>query len=226
MLEFKIKNMMNCLSGLIVFLILQSQNMQSMDVKKSILISSDFNQERGDDIFVESVFKDDYAVLISDHKQHPYFEGKGNEIFKICAEKTKINDRKVFTVDDKPVSLAIYYLANKNRNIHLKNGDGVLAIMAVHKDFRRMGYGKMTVQYVIDWFKDKQCQQAWLEVSQNNESAQILYKKCGFLETDKSCGESCWMVLPLYSGYQGYLAYNLFSREKLNQLNNAYFKFQ
>lgn len=201
---------------------IQTMHLHAMQNTKIIaLIPSDFSPERGDSIFLECLFKQDYSMLMRDHVQYPYYEGKGTEVFKNCVVSTQINGRKILTDNNRPIAFVIYFIAQDNENGHLQDGDGIMPLMGVHPDFRRLGYGKATMEYVIHWFKDQKCQQAWLSVNKKNTKAQDLYKLCGFENTGKtSWGESIWWVLPLS------LSYKSFSMSKKSQLTDTRFAFQ
>lgn len=210
----------NCIRAIIFCTLVQSGVFHATHNNKLTLIPSEFNQERGDSKFLEYLFKKDYSMLVSDHQEHPYVEGKGTEVFKNWISDKQINGR-ILVKDNIPLSFVIYFIADDNKREHLQDGDGVMPLMGVHPDFRRLGCGKMTMHYVMSWFREKNCQQAWLSVNKNNNAAQILYKKCGFINTGKqSWGESYWWVLPLS------LSYRILYMAKQNQLNNAHFKFQ
>lgn len=214
----------------IVLCSMQSVSLMAMQDKKTIaLVPSDFHQQRGDADFLEHLFKLDYPMLVRDHKIYPYYPGKGTELFRDCVSNEQINGRKILTDNNTPVSFVIYFIAKDNKLCHLKNGDGVMPLMGVNPDYRQKGYGKMTMDYVINWFRDQKCQQAWLSVNKKNPKAQNLYEKCGFLNTNQtSWGESCWWVLPLSEEYKKFYAsvgYKSFCMSRGNQKTDISFLF-
>lgn len=52
--------------------------------------------------------------------------------------------------------------------------------LAVHKDFRRRGYGSMLIAETLRRGRDQSAHIAWLEVRPTNNAAQEMYKANGF----------------------------------------------
>ena len=54
--------------------------------------------------------------------------------------------------------------------------------VAVHPDFRRMGYGRRILEALVDMAKANSMTLMTLEVRRSNLAAQALYHQCGFLD--------------------------------------------
>lgn len=54
--------------------------------------------------------------------------------------------------------------------------------IAVSKEYRRRGFGKMITEALIKKAKASDCSDMTLEVNENNAPAIALYEKCGFLK--------------------------------------------
>lgn len=155
----------------------------------------DFDEKK-DAEFLEYLFKTDYSMLVTDHQQHPYYSGKGVETFKNCVSDAKINERKILRIDNQSVAFVIFFIAQNSSFKHLQDGNGVLALMGVHPDYRRKGYGSIIMRYLTHRFEELNCEQGWLSVNENNSSAQNLYTKFDFSNTKTaSWGDSQWWVL-------------------------------
>ncbi len=62
--------------------------------------------------------------------------------------------------------------------------DGIeLNNIAIHKNFRGRGFGKLLLQFLIECGKVFKSEKIFLEVKEDNLIAQKLYKKYGFKET-------------------------------------------
>ncbi len=64
-------------------------------------------------------------------------------------------------------------------------GEGNITNVAVHPDFRKRGIGKLLVLEMIKYAKENKLLFLTLEVSEKNENAYELYKKCGFYESGR-----------------------------------------
>jgi ribosomal protein S18 acetylase RimI-like enzyme len=179
-----------------VFLFSSSKGMNQNNDNGSLFF--DFNQETDSEL-IESIFKTDYQMLSPNYQEDPYYEGRGVEKIKkwIC-DKSIIC--KILRIDNQSLAFLICFIADKNKhNKDIQDGDGVLALMGVHPDYRRKGYGSMVVQYVVNTLNDLKCPSIWLSVNQKNNEAQKIYLKFGFKDTkSKSFREqSTWWVLNL-----------------------------
>lgn len=52
--------------------------------------------------------------------------------------------------------------------------------LAINREFRKMGYGSMLLDFIIKKLKDEEYRHVSLEVRKSNIAAQNLYKKAGF----------------------------------------------
>ena len=172
---------------------LWSSSLFSMEISNSKLEFQDYVEERDGDL-IESIIKHDYASLIS--SSSGYRDGDGVQVFKRLYDSS----RKILSVDNVGCGFAIYFIAHNNLQKHLQDGDGVLALMGVHHDHRRKGYGAELLSHVIDSFKAKNCTRVWLSVNEKNKAAQGLYSKFKFQNTQEKSwvgGQSYWWKLEL-----------------------------
>lgn len=84
---------------------------------------------------------------------------------------------KLFTAmeGDKPVGLMVLK-TNKKKNEYL------LDILLVDKRYQGKGYGRIMVEYAIEYFKNQGAKELTIGVNRFNISAQRLYKSVGFKE--------------------------------------------
>lgn len=80
---------------------------------------------------------------------------------------------RVITIDDKVVAYGGFWKILDEADINN---------IAVKKEFRQMGYGKMLMNALIEDAKSQNIKAMTLEVRVTNESAIALYKKLGFKE--------------------------------------------
>ncbi len=108
---------------------------------------------------------------------------------------------------------SVYFIGDENGE--LVGGCGVLAIqglpkgyaelsrMYLNNSFRGNGYGKMLLQYCIDWAQDNGYTHLYLESFPSLTTAIKMYEKFGFYYLDKALGQSghdscnVWMALKL-----------------------------
>lgn len=90
---------------------------------------------------------------------------------------------KVARVDGTSVGFITYYISE---NKHAKSGEskkiGRVHLVCVDENYRRLGIAKRLVQDVIDFFKENNCQRAYLTTRSENIRAKSLYYKLGFNE--------------------------------------------
>lgn len=58
--------------------------------------------------------------------------------------------------------------------------EGHITNIAVHPDFRRLGYGEAVTRALLDCLKSVDVRAALLEVRVSNDAARAMYKKLGF----------------------------------------------
>lgn len=65
-------------------------------------------------------------------------------------------------------------------------------------DFQRQGFGKQTVEAILDKFRnEKKSQLVRIQVHQNNDIAIRIYKKCGFTEVKRAEWNNDFLVMEL-----------------------------
>lgn len=64
-------------------------------------------------------------------------------------------------------------------------GESDMMNVAVHPDFRRMGYAELLIRRLVEALKDKGSYSLSLEVRAGNEPAIALYHKLGFIQVGK-----------------------------------------
>jgi len=57
-----------------------------------------------------------------------------------------------------------------------------LANIAIHPDFRRMGFSKLLMNRIIEIAREKKCLKIMLEVRKSNREAIALYRQYGFVQ--------------------------------------------
>lgn len=115
------------------------------------------------------------------------------EIRKITDEKKEYID--LLLLADEQESMIDKYLERgemfvlndegvKAECVVTKEGDGIYEIknIAVSPDFQRRGYGKILIEYVLDYYSD--CS-TMLVGTGDVPSALGFYKKCGFMESHR-----------------------------------------
>lgn len=187
-------------SFLFSFLLLVAPSMVGMEKKKEVTyLFSDFKNETEEICALENIFKSDYKNLVGGSTQG-HLEGVGVTTYQNCVSDAEINERKILKIDGKSVGFFIFFVSNNNQTFkHFKDGDGILALMGVHSECRRKGYGSVLMAHVLQRFSELKCNNAWLSVKKSNFAAQALYAKFGFKNTlQQSFGsESEWWHLEL-----------------------------
>ena len=62
---------------------------------------------------------------------------------------------------------------------------GLIENVITHPNYRKQGFAKSIINYVIEYSKKKNCYKIMLLSSKNRESAHILYEKLGFNKNKK-----------------------------------------
>lgn len=103
-------------------------------------------------------------------------------------ELTHINSDLIFVLyeNNKPIGFVISYI-NEKRNKQENKKVVYIEEIAILKEFRNKGYGRKTIEFVLDKGKKRGMDIARLHVYRHNETAYSLYKKLGFNEI-KSIG--------------------------------------
>lgn len=174
---------------------------------------SDFNAER-DSAMLEHIFKEDYNLLERYYKTFLYEKGRGVNMFKICSalgQQQGGGGGKILRILDdnitRSVAFVTYFIAKdisaEKGHEHILKGDGCLPCMGVlsnyqGKNYRRKKLGSIALSYVLNFFRENDCENVWLSVKDWNNNAQNLYQKFGFKATCiKSSEESTWWILNL-----------------------------
>jgi len=77
-----------------------------------------------------------------------------------------------------------YMIEGKPRGlvtIDIKEGIGIIGLVAMHKSFQHRGIGTSLMRHVIHYAHEKQCEKLLVATQLDNEPACHLYKKCGMV---------------------------------------------
>lgn len=77
----------------------------------------------------------------------------------------------ILEIQDKLVGYVIFWIFKDESHI---------ANIAIHPEFRKMGYGEQLLNWVFDFCRERSVASVSLEVSEVNEAARQLYSKMGF----------------------------------------------
>ncbi len=81
----------------------------------------------------------------------------------------------VAVVDEKIIGDASAWVGRLKKNKHT-----ALMGIAIQKEYRGLGIGKLLMEQLIDWLKSKAVEKIWLTVFSTNKRAIALYEKIGF----------------------------------------------
>lgn len=133
----------------------------------------DFNEQR-DTTFILDLFQKDWYWLVAGDFSPEYMlryqssSKGGNEIIKVLYKGTS------------PVGFVSYHREYLN--------ECLLHFVAVKEEFRSKGYGLRLVKYAIKDMLARGCTNIKLVTRVDNYSAQAIYKKVGFKETERTNG--------------------------------------
>ena len=123
-----------------------------------------YNKKNWYDVMNLEISKDQYE-FVCDAKQ------------SIAYAFANLKECKLFAAmeGDKPVGLMVLKVNKKKNEYHFD-------ILLVDKRYQAKGYGKIMIQYALEYFKQQGAKELTIGVNRFNISAQRLYKSVGFKE--------------------------------------------
>ncbi len=77
-------------------------------------------------------------------------------------------------------------------NFFIKDNTGSIDLLGVDKNYQKKGYGLILIKYVLKKLKELHISEISLTVNKENEKAQRLYEKIGFIADSKSDSLRVW----------------------------------
>lgn len=100
----------------------------------------------------------------------------------ITIEDIYFDEKQPYYLDDMSYFLYVEEKAIGYGQIIYYYGEYVICNFGILSDYRRKGHGKVLLQYLINYSKQKNIDKLFIKVSENNQYAKRLYKKLGFKE--------------------------------------------
>ena len=78
-------------------------------------------------------------------------------------------------------------------NFFINDKEGSIDLLGVDKDYQQKGYGLMLIEYALKKLKELNISEVSLTVNKENEKAQRLYEKLGFIADSESDSLRVWL---------------------------------
>ncbi len=138
----------------------------------------DFNNSQEQVTFLQKLFKDNMYLLVSEDSDFSLDFMLKNKVSRAYEPTMPLHTMKLYQdPHGRLAGFTTYY----HPYMH-QRGHALILFLVVDKEFRKKGYGKKMLEYVLKELKKEGCTSAELAVRVENLEAQKLYKKLGFYE--------------------------------------------
>ena len=138
--------------------------------------------------FSESKDKQFVLSLINEHPKFLSYEFAGKPIGTTEKCLTQKNHYTfVLYKNNSPIGFVNFSI--KEQNNYRK---GSIDLIGVDKNYQKKGYGLLLIEYALKKLKDLNVSEILLTVNKENEKAQKLYEKIGFVAESKSESLRVW----------------------------------
>jgi len=150
----------------------------------------------------EMNFSDFKEWVIKDYAEEKTKAGNWTEDEALV--KATAEFEKLLPQGEKTPNQFLYYICNKeNQRVGhvwhdlIVNEDGWIHSLLVYENYRRQGFAYKAINIIESDILNNGCSSIGLHVFRHNKSALNLYKKLGFIETERSDDKNVIMMKPL-----------------------------